>query len=168
MDTRMSDKVWPGKADSLVSNGRPCSVRSSKSARISFYTTLNAYVYGWLGIISERSDLSGLKARCGNYSEWERDRGSDCRFASICHVSHRHTWACIAALALHTHFNMHKQSQAYKRNPAHTRTNVALTALYALSLIKLSAVKRLGRYIGEWLWILYYCIVKIEFIIDRL
>lgn len=74
-DRRMSDKVWQRKADSLVSNGRPCSVRSPKSARISSCTTLNAYVYGWLGIISERSDLSALKARCGELKwEWERQR----------------------------------------------------------------------------------------------
>lgn len=52
-------------------------VRSSKSAWINLHTTLNAYVYGWLGIKSDKSDLSNLKlddvGDCGE-SERERER----------------------------------------------------------------------------------------------
>lgn len=54
-DSQMSNKGWLRKLDSSASNGPPCSVRSSESAQISFYTLLsNAYVYGWVDVVSER------------------------------------------------------------------------------------------------------------------
>lgn len=62
------------KTHSLVSNGRPCTVRSSKSAWINLHTTLNASAYGWLGIKSDKSDLSNLKLDdVGDYGESERE-----------------------------------------------------------------------------------------------
>lgn len=82
-----------------MSNGCPCTVRSSKSAWINLHTTLNTYAYGRLGIKSDKRDLSNLKlddvGDCGE-SKREREKAgggwvwvkwSDCKFAAICHVS---------------------------------------------------------------------------------
>lgn len=121
MDRWTSEKLWLRKQDSLVSNGRPRSVRPPKSAWIRFATSpSNAYVYGWLDAASERRDSTRLEAWCGNRSECERQReGVQVCIHSSCHSQAYMSVRC-SPIPPRTLWHAWTNSSTHTRNQTHT------------------------------------------------